>query len=75
MLVTSWRENPGYCPDDARGRRVLVRLRNGTEHGGQQVTVVSKLGWAADGRDACNWALDPPGVRSREFNIAHYKVI
>jgi hypothetical protein len=49
------RPNPGHCPDEARGRRVIVQLANGTICGTEPVTTVSPLGWAADGKGGCRW--------------------
>ncbi|HEX8553986.1 MAG TPA: hypothetical protein VF695_04700 [Sphingomonas sp.] len=39
--------NPGYCPPEAIGKRVAVRLINGTS--------VPAPGWPADGKGGCNW--------------------
>jgi hypothetical protein len=44
----------GRCPPEASGKRVRVKLRDGTVHGFMPVNTDSKLGWAAD---TTNWAL------------------
>lgn len=40
--------NPGHQPEETIGRRVKVKLRNGT---------FPLESWAADGRNGCNWTL------------------
>ena len=59
-MADRFRPNPGHLPDDAVGRRVRVRLRNGT---------VSNE-WPADGRGGCRWTRtgDP-------FDIDGYEVL
>jgi len=64
-----WRRNPGHLPDDAIGKRVRVKLRNGSigsEDGGSMVPP----GWAADGKGACNWRL-----KNHPFDIEYYVVL
>ncbi len=40
--------NPGFCPPEATGKRVRVRLANGDR---------PRSDWAADGRGGCRWSL------------------
>jgi len=47
----------GRCPSEAAGKRVRVRLRNGTLHGAEPASAEAKAGWPADGKGACDWAL------------------
>jgi hypothetical protein len=59
--------NPGHCPEEAEGKRVRVRLADGS--------IAADLpgappGWAADGRNGCNWQR-----RGFPFDIAEYEVI
>lgn len=59
----SWRSNPGYCPDEAKGKRVKVRLRNGMTAGEKPLTPTSPPGWPADGEKAgrgrpMRWSLE-----------------
>jgi hypothetical protein len=45
----SWKPNlGGRCPDEARGKRVKVRLRNGRVDGDKPVSSDSRAGWPAD---------------------------
>jgi hypothetical protein len=54
--------NPGYCPGEAVGKRVKVRLRNGMR---------PAESWAADGKGGANWEIsNPPGP----WDITHYEV-
>lgn len=49
--VATWpryRRNPGHCPPEAEGKRVLVRLANGSYPGES---------WPADGKGGCRWSL------------------
>lgn len=56
-----WKANElGVCPGLAKGKRVIVKLRNGTEHGREPVSKESKAGWPADesaGRGPVDWRL------------------
>jgi hypothetical protein len=61
--------NPGYCPDEARGKRVRVLLENGTL-GAEDPGSTTPNGWAADGRGACRWTRT-----GFAFEIAKYEVI
>lgn len=62
--------NPGKCPPEAKDKRVIVRLANGNICGREQVTPVSPIGWAADGRQACRWTLT-----GHPFDIVEYEVV
>lgn len=53
--------NPGYCPAEAAGKRVRVRLANGQ--------LGPDTGWAADGRYACRWS-----ITGHSHDIAFYEV-
>lgn len=53
--------NPGHCPPAAIGKRVRVRLADGT---------VAKSDWAADGRSGCRWTRT-----GSPFHIDSYEVI
>lgn len=52
--------NLGRLPEEAEGKRVRVRLRNGSVHSG----------WAADGRSGCRWSLT-----GSPFDIVEYQVL
>jgi hypothetical protein len=58
------RENPGFCPPEARGTRVRVRLRCG-----------ALFEAPADGKDAPDWTLSAPARPSRKFDIEAFEVI
>jgi len=62
-----WARNPGYCPPEAEGKRVRVRLASGAE---PPAYPGAPPGWPADGRQGCRWAIlgDPS-------DIALYEVI
>lgn len=57
--ATAMKPNPGFCPLEAEGKRVRVKLANG--HVGE---------WAADGRGGCRWTIE-----GHEHDIAEYEVI
>ncbi len=62
--------NPGHCPEEAIGKRVIVKLAKGHVEGTEPVTSTSPRGWAADGRHGCRWTrLGHP------HDIAEYEVI
>jgi hypothetical protein len=65
--------NPGYCPADAAGKRVIVELNNGETRGTESVSTTTPLGWAADGPNRCRWSRtsDP----FNPFDIAFYRVL
>lgn len=57
-----WMKNPGRCPSHlmGTGKRVVVRLRNGTEQGRQPVNADTKAGWPAwgdRGSQRTDWSL------------------
>jgi hypothetical protein len=54
--------NPGYCPAEAEGKNVRVRLVSDPE--GKSVRT-----WPASGKGACNWT-----IRGFPFDIAEYEV-
>lgn len=61
--------NRGYCPPEAEGKRVRVRLA----HGGMGTcdpNPMSPPGWPADGNGACRWSFT-----GSPFDIAEYEVI
>lgn len=66
-----WKPNPGECPRDAKGKRVVVKLNNGDVCGEDPVTTVTAAGWAADGKHGANWTRDPEWP----FAIAEYYVL
>lgn len=53
--------NPGYCPQEARGQRVNVRLANGS---------LGKGSWAADGKSGCRWSITGSPYDIKEWEIA-----
>jgi hypothetical protein len=59
--------NPGHCPQEATGKRVRVRLCDGSIP--KDVDGAPK-GWAADGRGGCRWSLT-----GHPFDIKEYEVI
>lgn len=59
--------NPGHLPDEAIGKRVRVRLADGSI---PRDVKGAPRGWPADGRGGCCWAL-----RQFPFDIAEYEVI
>lgn len=59
--------NPGHLPRDAVGKRVVVRLTNGREHGRAPVNVGGKLGW-----DAMTTRWSRTGS---PFDVAAYRVL
>lgn len=56
-----WQLNPGYCPAEAKGKRIFAKLRNG---------MIPKESWPADGRGECRWTLE-----DHPFDIVAYVVI
>ena len=71
MKEPTWKPNPGHCPREAKGKRVVVRLNNGNVCGEESVTPVTPPGWAADGKLGCDWTID----RQYSFAIAEYYVL
>ena len=61
--------NPGHLPEEAIGKRVRVRLSNGSI-GASDPNPMSPPGWAADGRGGCRWSrIGSP------FDIVEYEVL
>lgn len=58
-MSIAWELNPGFCPAEAKGKNVHVKLRNGYTttgwHNGKPP--LSPKGWPAD---RCNWSLSKP---------------
>jgi len=59
--------NPGHCPEEAQGKRVRVRLADGSIAAD---VPGAPRGWPADGRGGCDWRR-----RGFPFDIAEYEVI
>lgn len=55
-----WQLNPGFVPEIAKGKRVLVVLANGQR---------PAQDWPADGNGGCNWK-----KRDFDFDIEWFKV-
>jgi len=62
--------NPGFFPEVAKGKRVIVKLANGKVCGREPVTSTTPPGWAADGKQGCRWT-----ITGHPFDIANYQVI
>lgn len=60
----------GTIPAKARGKRVVVQLRNGSICGRDPVHSAAPSGWAADGKGGCRWSL-----KNGPFDIAAFKVL
>ena len=68
-----WTPNAlGTCPVEARGKRVYVELHNGSMCGMIPVSSTTPKGWAADGKQGCDWHVHSP---PRDHNIRRYCVI
>lgn len=65
-----WKPNPGHCPPEARGKRVIVLLVNGKVCGDEPVSSVTPPGWSADDKGACRWTITGFG-----WDIANYFVL
>lgn len=63
----SMNPNPGHYPPEAIGKRVKVRLRDGTIQGDKPVNTDSKLGWAAETTD---WSLTDHPFDVVEWELA-----
>jgi hypothetical protein len=59
--------NPGRCPPEAYGKRVIVKLANGRICGRNQVGPTSPIGWAAE---TTRWS-----ITGHPFDIANYEVV
>jgi hypothetical protein len=64
------KRNPGHLPAEAQGKRVRVRLADGSLAGVEPVSTVSPAGWAADGRNGCRWSRT-----GSPFDIDAYEVL
>jgi len=69
-LAPGFRPNRGSCPDEARGKRVIVQLRNGRIAGEKPVRDDLPPGWAADGKNGCRWSL-----RDNPFDIVGWRLV
>lgn len=67
-LLPGMKPNPGYCPDEAKGKRVRVQLRQGGIV--RDVEGPFPPGWAADGKNGCRWS-----KRGGAFDIVGFQVI
>lgn len=68
-----WSRNPGYCPEDAKGKRVAVILANGKKHGETPAATAVPAGWAVDrgkGQPGVRWSRtgDP-------YDVDFYRVL
>lgn len=68
-MTRHWIENPGICPEEARGKRVEVQLRTG-KIGKTDGASGTPHGWAADGKGGCRWTLS-----GSPFDIVRYRVL
>jgi hypothetical protein len=66
-----WRENPGYLPDDAKGKRVAVQLRDGSTRGEVPYSDSVKAGWEAS---TVRWTLLDEGHPCRHVDVLRYRV-
>lgn len=66
-MPTHFRPNPGRQPEETIGKRVVVRLANGSICGERPVNSDSKLGWSAD---TTHW-----GRTGSPFDVAEYRVL
>lgn len=69
-MADKWKDNPGHCPREAKGKRVRVLLNHG-EEARYDDNPMSPPGWAADGKGGSKWDLDP----DYPFAIKAYIVI
>jgi hypothetical protein len=66
-----FKPNPGTCPEEAKGKRVLVELADGRQPRYADVDdPMAPPGWPADGKTGCCWR-----KRGLPFDIAFYKLI
>jgi hypothetical protein len=73
-LAAGFKRNDGSCPEEAKGKRVEVILRNGKIVGPEPIAQAVPGGWPADGRGACRWSRQGPN-RCKDFDILFYRVI
>lgn len=64
------RENKGFCPAEAKGKRIRGVLRNGMPFGFEPVANAVPDGWAADGKLGCDWRLT-----GHAFDIVQFEVV
>lgn len=81
-LPTGFRlNNAQKCPEGAKGKRVLVILRNPRGHGPAEPNYDNKWnpmsppGWSADEKGRCRWSHLPEGHAARAFDIVAYKIL
>jgi len=55
MSAPRMKRNPGYCPEEAKGKRVRVQLANGIRPKDNDGPGMQP-GWAADGKGGCRWS-------------------
>lgn len=61
MATPGFKPNRGYCPEEAKGKRVGLILANGQE--------VTAPGWPADGKFGCRWTLTGDAHDIREYRV------
>lgn len=66
-LPPGWRPNPGHIPEEAVGKRVLVKLGNGRLCGAAPVNATAPIGWAAN---SARWTLT-----GSPYDISWYRVL
>lgn len=74
-LPADFKLNTGSMPRGAKGKRVIVILRNGNTCGVEPVTTVTPPGWAADGKGGCRWSFLPEHDASSAFDIIGFKIL
>lgn len=70
MADPVWKPNRGRCPEEAKGKRVAVRLANGNECDPSPVTTTSPPGWAADDKGGCRWT-----ITGHPYDIKEYRIL
>ena len=65
--MSEWQKNAGRCPTRAKGKRVVVKLRNGIVSGEEPVANGCPAGWPAD---TSRWSLE-----NDPFDIVHYRIL
>jgi hypothetical protein len=63
----SFQPNPGKQPEETAGKRVVVRLANGSVCGERPVNSDSKLGWSAD---TTRWSKE-----GSPFDVVEWKLL
>lgn len=64
--VSDWRPNPGRLPDGAKGKRIAVRLANGSAPDPAPISNAVPPGWAAD---TTRWSITGAPHDVREYRI------